>query len=394
MAVRSPEIEGRILFATTQERRRLATTVMLGQAAYSVRHAHINTPLKLYELLETHTPDILIVELRLAQDFGPEGCALLKGGPNAPLLVIALAPPRITEDEQLALALGADDTLDLPWNPSQSLLRLRNLLRLHRQAQALRQENQQLRQALLERDLRLKVALTTSQEYSVLRDGIVHNAVHEMSTPLLQLKSSVSMLDGAVRAALEDNSIATMLDFAKQALTRLENVLENFRHLARSLDLKVEPMRVEDSLKLAQRALSRRWASADKVHRIRVVQDELPTVLGDKQAIAQVLQQLIDNALKFSPEERPVEVIAQRTDEGVRIAVRDQGIGMENDQIGRIFNEFYQTESGSRRRFEGAGIGLSIVKLILERLGVSIHVESQVGVGSTFSFTLKAAPPS
>ncbi|MBO9308389.1 MAG: hybrid sensor histidine kinase/response regulator [Chloroflexi bacterium] len=393
MAVKSLEIEGRILFVAKQELQRSPATVRVGQAAYNVQRAQLNELAELQQLLDTYRPDVLILDMALAQAFGAEGCTQLKRSASAPLLVIASAPPHIAEAEHLALLLGADDTLKLPWRPTKSLARLRGLLRLHRQNEKLRQQNHQLRQELAERELRLKVAQTTSQEYSVLRDSIVHNAVHEMSTPLLQLKSSVSMLDSALRDAPVENNIPILLDFAKQALTRLENVLENFRHLARSLDLKVEPMRVEDSISLAMRALSRRWSSADKVHRVRTqVASDLPAVLSDKQAIAQVLQQLIDNALKFSPDEQPVEVIAQRTADGVRLSVRDRGIGMEAEQTERIFKEFYQTDSGSQRRFSGSGIGLAIVKLILERLGVPIQVESQVNVGSTFSFTLKAAP--
>ncbi|PJF35755.1 MAG: hypothetical protein CUN49_08960 [Candidatus Thermofonsia Clade 1 bacterium] len=392
MAVKSQEVEGRVLFVAERDQRRAKDTVSVGQIVYSVRRAHTSDLAQLQQLLKSERPDVLILELSLAEAFGAQGCAQLKQGAHAPLLVIALAAPRTPESEQLALALGADDLLDLPWRPEESLLRLRTLLRLHRQTKALRQENQQLRQALSEQELRLKVALTSSQEYSVLRDSIVHNAVHEMSTPLLQVKSSISMLDGAVRALSEDNNLATMLDFAKQALTRLENVLENFRHLARSLDLKIEPMYLEDSINLALRALSRRWASAHKVHRVQVVHEALPAVLGDKHAVAQVLQQLIDNALKFSDETQPVELIARRNSDGVRISVRDRGVGMEADQIERIFREFYQSDISARRRFEGVGIGLAIVKLILDRLGVQIQVESQVNVGSTFSFTLKVAP--
>lgn len=391
MARTNLDIEGRILLVERQRRHQRHGTVLVGQAAYHVQYAPAGDLAVLRQTLELHKPDVLILELSIAQTFGAEGCAQLKNSAVAPLLVIGLIPPRTIEAEQIAFLLGADDTFELPWRPTESLPRLRGLLRLRRQVEALRAENQQLRQTLQERELRLKVALTTSQEYSLLRDSIVHNAVHEMGTPLLQVKGSISMLDGAVRAAFEDNALATMLDFAKQALTRLENVLENFRHLARSLDLKVEPMRLEDSLSIALRALNRRWASADKVHRVKVEHGQLPLVLGDKQAVAQVLQQLIDNALKFSPEAHPVEVCAQPLSEGVRISVRDYGIGMEPDQIERIFREFYQIESGARRRFEGVGIGLSIVRLILDRLGVPIQVESQVGVGSTFSFTLKLA---
>lgn len=386
------EVEGRILLVAARERRRQADQVWVGQHAYTVQRTTPSSLAALRETISTHKTDVLIIELATAQTFGMEGCAALKNTPDAPLLVIALNPPRTAEAEQVALALGADDTLDLPWRPSESLPRLRSLLRLRRQAETLRKENQQLRQSLVEHELRLKVALTTSHEYSLLRDSIVHNAVHEMGTPLLQVKSSVSMLDSAVRAAFEDSNLEVMLDFAKQALTRLENVLENFRHLARSLDIRAEPIRLEEALSLALRTLSRRWASTDKMHRVKVQHGELPTVLGDKQAIAQVLQQLIDNALKFSADDQMVEVTAQPTADGVLIAVCDHGIGMEADQIGRIFKEFYQTESGARRRFEGVGIGLAIVKLILERLSVPIQVESQPNQGSTFSFTLKAAP--
>jgi signal transduction histidine kinase len=393
MAVKSLEVEARILFVAERESQRSLTTVRVGQAAYTVRKVQLNDLAKLQQLLDAYKPDVLILDTALAQTFGVEGCAQLKRSVSAPLLVIALTSPHVVEAEQLALALGADDTLELPWRPTESLPRLRSLLRLHRQNERLRQQNHQLRQELAERELRLKVAQTTSQEYSLLRDSIVHNAVHEMSTPLLQVKSSISMLDSALRDVSEENNLATMLDFAKQALTRLENVLENFRHLARSLDLNVEPMRVEDSISLALRALSRRWSSASKVHRVQTqIASDLPPVLSDKQAIAQVLQQLIDNALKFSADEQPVEVIAQCVADGVRLSVRDRGIGMEADQSERIFKEFYQTDSGSQRRFSGSGIGLAIVKLILERLGVPIQVESQVNVGSTFSFTLKVAP--
>lgn len=393
MALTSHEIEGRILLVAEREQQRSPAIVRIGQTAYNVQQARVSDSAKLNELLESLKPDVLILDLALAQTLGIEGCAQLKRSVHAPLFVIALTPPHAAEAERLALSLGADDTLELPWRPAESLPRLRSLLRLHRQNERLRQQNHQLRQELAERELRLKVAQTTSQEYSVLRDSIVHNVVHEMSTPLLQVKSSVSMLDSALRTSPEDGSLEIMLDFAKQALMRLENVLENFRHLVRSLDLRVEPMRVEDSVNLAMRALNRRWSSADKVHRVRKqIADDLPTVLGDKQAIAQVLQQLIDNALKFSPDEQPVDVIVQRTAEGVRVSVRDYGIGMEKDQIERIFREFYQTDSGSQRRFSGSGIGLAVVKLILDRLDVPIQVESQVNVGSTFSFTLRAAP--
>jgi signal transduction histidine kinase len=120
--------------------------------------------------------------------------------------------------------------------------------------------------------------------------------------------------------------------------------------------------------------------------------DNVPLVLGDRGGLAQVLQQLIDNALKFSPDGGPVEVIGERCDGTVRVAVRDTGIGIPQDQIGRIFQAFYQIDSSTTRSFGGTGVGLAIAKLILDKMGTTIKVESKPGVGSTFSFMLPIAP--
>ncbi|MFN7211308.1 MAG: hypothetical protein ACK4P1_13105, partial [Aggregatilineales bacterium] len=89
-----------------------------------MRYAHIDTRAELNELLQGQQPDVLVLDLALAQTLGSEGVALLKRSASAPLVVIALAPPRTAEAEELALALGADATLDLPWRPTEALLRL------------------------------------------------------------------------------------------------------------------------------------------------------------------------------------------------------------------------------------------------------------------------------
>lgn len=114
MAVKSPEVEGHVLFVAARERRCSVATVKLGQAAYKVRYAHIDTRAELNELLQRQQPDALVLDLALAQTLGSEGVALLKRSASAPLVVIALAPPRTAEAEELALTLGADATLDLP----------------------------------------------------------------------------------------------------------------------------------------------------------------------------------------------------------------------------------------------------------------------------------------
>jgi signal transduction histidine kinase len=115
----------------------------------------------------------------------------------------------------------------------------------------------------------------------------------------------------------------------------------------------------------------------------------LPAVQADKQGISTVLQLLMDNALKFSKD--IVEVTAVHVDDQVRVAVVDHGIGIAKDQLGLIFDSFYQVEHSSTRRYGGTGVGLAIAKLILDHHGSQIMVDTEVGKGSTFSFLLPIA---
>ncbi len=147
---------------------------------------------------------------------------------------------------------------------------------------------------------------------------------------------------------------------------------------------------MSDSVAHAIRNLRRSWEHKDHIDRIAIkIEPHLPLVLADKQALGIVLQLLIDNGLKFSREQ--VEVLAQVQDNHVWVAVRDYGIGIEADKLEKIFDPFYQVDNSDARRFGGIGVGLSIVRLILERHHVETQVESQIGQGSTFSFVLPRA---
>lgn len=120
-----------------------------------------------------------------------------------------------------------------------------------------------------------------------------------------------------------------------------------------------------------------------------VVFDSLPTVLADRTLLGQVLQNLISNGLKFSQEDAPrVEVTARRLVAAWEISVADNGIGIEPRFFDRIFLIFKRLLP--RDEYEGSGIGLSIVKKIVERHGGEVHVESKLGQGTTFSFTIPA----
>ena len=112
----------------------------------------------------------------------------------------------------------------------------------------------------------------------------------------------------------------------------------------------------------------------------------LPPALVDKQGLTTVLQLLIDNALKFSKDE--ILVWAEQIDGQLLISVEDYGIGIEEEQLETIFDTFYQVDGSPTRRYGGSGIGLAIVRLILEHHDTQIEVDSRVNEGSVFSFKL------
>lgn len=226
-----------------------------------------------------------------------------------------------------------------------------------------------------------------AHEIEMLRADIIRNVSHELVTPLLQLKSSLSMLLDPAYDAHRTPSVDTM---AREAAARLEDVVDNIQQLARAHAIARAPFIVEDALSGAVRHLERSWTWQSHVERIEV-HDTAPhaIALGDRAATARLLQLLLENALKFSPEGAPVRLITSPTDGNrVLLAVEDYGIGIPYDEQEQIFEAFYQVDRSPRRRYEGTGIGLALALLLATGLDTTIAVDSAPGQGSTFSFTL------
>lgn len=271
-----------------------------------------------------------------------------------------------------------DEAAPLQTTSSSSALEREELEQLRAEVGALRIENARLRESVSQQQ-RLE------NELDLLRNAILNNVSHEMKTPLLHVKAAVANLK-------EEFGENRLIDYATTATARLEGIIRNITLLAGSMEIKCVPSPLRAALDQAMRNLRRSWAHKDRVDRVNILfDDDLPPVMVDAQAIGTVLQLLIDNALKFSEDPLPVEVRAIRTKHGVRVEVCDFGIGIPEDQNKRIFEPFYQIDSSSTRRFSGAGIGLAIVHLILERHKVEIVVKSKPGKGSVFIFTLPLA---
>jgi len=250
---------------------------------------------------------------------------------------------------------------------------------LESQYAVLEANNFQLRQDLA-------IANRTSAEINLLKQAIVHSVAHELRTPMLQVKSAVALLNE------DEHSNRTIVELALEATTRLEGGIRNVTLLNEMMSESSDgqPFNAAPIIQIVQAAvrnLGRSWEHKKEVERIEIIPtNNSHNVLCDRQRLTIAIQLLLDNALKFS--QNGVVVKLTHKDKAVTVSIQDNGIGISEDQLTHIFEAFYQIDGSSTRRFGGMGIGLAIVRLILEQHYSEIRVESKLGQGSTFAFDL------
>jgi signal transduction histidine kinase len=255
---------------------------------------------------------------------------------------------------------------------------------------ALHQTNRQLEQRVEERTADLQRALNKLTELNQLKSNFISNISHELRTPLTHLKGYVDLLfDGSLGAlTAEQKEALGVLKRAEMRLERLIDDLIQFSLAARGeLSLRLSACRVQDLINMAL-TQSTPKARTSKVDLRADVSPDLPVVRADPEKIGWVLLHLLDNAIKFTPQGGLVLVEARKRDSQVILAVNDTGIGIPSNSLQDIFEPFHQLDGSVTRRYAGTGLGLAMVRRILEAHGVQPRVESVVGKGSRFEFSL------
>jgi signal transduction histidine kinase len=178
---------------------------------------------------------------------------------------------------------------------------------------------------------------------------------------------------------------------------RLSRLIDNFLTFSRmernKRAFEFTSVNVADAVRAAVAAVRERFSSPESRLDVDLPAD-LPLVRADRDALVTVLLNLLDNAWKYSGDDKAVKVRAFADDSGVFVEVADNGVGMSRRAVSRIFDKFYQVDQTLSRKAGGCGLGLAIVKFILDAHGGSIDVKSQTGKGSTFTVRLPIAGPS
>lgn len=234
--------------------------------------------------------------------------------------------------------------------------------------------------------------VTHLQELDQVKANFVANISHDLRTPFVSLKGYTDML-GMVGSLTERQSL--FVDRISAGLDKMLALIDNLLDLSKieaGFELESEAV---DLGQLTTEIISELQEVAS-LRRQQLVYHAPPRpaqLLGDADRVRQVVTHLVDNALKYTPENGRVSVIVRVTDDQIVFKIEDDGLGIPSADLPFIFDKFYRVEDKDRSEIQGAGLGLAICKSVVEKYGGSIWVESEYHRGSTFTFILPLTPP-
>jgi two-component system, NarL family, sensor histidine kinase BarA len=256
---------------------------------------------------------------------------------------------------------------------------------------------------LTEKNRRLAQAVERLQEADRVKSNFLATVSHELRTPLTSVIGYSEMLLEGIAGELNEEQreyVRTVMEKGDQLLVLITGILDISRMEAGQMKFEKEPFELDEAVSVALSTIAPN-ARRKKIALSCDIPSDLPRVLGDRDKVRQVLLNLLNNAIKFTPEggsvgiraaEGPVTQLPGAAN-GVRISVRDTGIGVAPEYHQRVFDPFFQVDNTSTREYGGTGLGLSIVKRFIEAHGGTVWLESHEGGGSTFFFSLPLAPP-
>jgi two-component sensor histidine kinase/GGDEF domain-containing protein len=226
-----------------------------------------------------------------------------------------------------------------------------------------------------------------------MKSEFVSVASHELRTPLAAINNVVQLMLQGRTGEINENQ-KKFLSIAERNINRLTSILNSLLDLSRiesgKIGLKFEELDLRGSIEFILSSLKPQ-TDGKSIQLKMEIAEGLPSVYGDREKVEQILTNLVGNAIKFTPEGGEISVSAKPYEDQenmVAISIRDSGIGIPKDELEKIFDKFHQVEDALRRSVTGTGLGLAITKGLVEAHYGKIWVQSELGKGSTFTFTM------
>ncbi len=330
------------------------------------------------QAVQAELPDLILLDITMPEMSGYEVCEQLKAEPasrDVPVLFISALDETI--DKIKAFAVGGLDYITKPFQFEEVEARVQTHLKLRRLQVEVEQQNR-----------KLQASYDQLRELETLRDNLTSMVVHDLRSPLLGLTGYLEMLDtdaGPKLSVAERSILSDARDIGLVLAGMVNSLLDVSRLEQGKMPLQ---QTTADLDTLVQAAFSSLGSLTAQVSLVHTKQPTPLRVTCDAGLVTRVIANLVGNAVKFTPEGSLVTVAVERCGAGVRFSVVDCGGGIPPEYHRKIFEKFGQVEVRQDRKMYSTGLGLTFCKLAVEAHGGEIGVESEVGKGSTFWFTL------
>jgi len=349
-------------------------------------------------LYERFGPDLILLDLAMPHLTGFEVMEQLKSilQQNAFLPILVLTADITNESKIKALSGGASDFLTKPFDLLEVGLRIKNLLFSSYLQQQLVDQNRLLDEKVNERtrelllkNIELNQAKEKAEASDRLKTAFINNISHEIRTPLNGILGFGQILADPDLLEEEKNRYLYILNESSE---RLINTVTNFLEISMINSGNLEYDKKEFLPEMIISDVSKHFQSVCDNKNLKLIIELSSDLQGkmiysDRELLFKVLRHLVDNALKFTAS-GSIAIGCKRSGDDFLFFVKDTGKGISKEGISLIFDSFSQEDNSYTRGYEGCGLGLSISRGLVEILGGSIWVESKIGVGSTFFFTI------
>ena len=367
-----------ILVVDDEDAARFVKAQILRRAGFKVLEAA--TGGTALQISETTPVDVVVLDVHLPDIHGFDVCRRLKEQTAPGVQVLQISSTAITDADQVrGLQAGADVYLTEPVGPDVLVATVRSLLRIRRSELALADA--------LEREQR---ARKEAEEANRLKDDFLAALSHELRTPLNAIMGWVWQLD---RDGLAPSTRARALESLKRNTRIQAQLINDLLDVARISKGKLQlDLRPYDLKKIVEAAVETAREAASRKNTRLELEAQSTMIIGDASRLNQVISNLLSNAIQFTPEGGRVSVSVAVEDDTAVVQVRDNGIGIEPEFLPSVFDRFRQAQGGLSRKHGGLGLGLAIVRQLVELHGGQVSAESPgAGQGSTFSVRLRRA---
>lgn len=342
-------------------------------------------------LFESLRPDLVLLDLHMPGMDGHAVMRQLRQSPHSagylPILVLTGDGSSVTR--QKALAGGATDFVAKPFDGVEVTLRIRNLLEARALHAEVQRHNHELERVVAERTAALEVALARAEAAVQAKAHFLAKMSHELRTPLNPIRGALELLAEQVPA-----NAAKLVQMANRNIDRMASLIDDILFLQGVEQGSVEP----ETYPVHLGVLAREVAEAAGAAAVRASLDlsvEVPDTLQptntDAVLLGGVIRRLVENSVRFTKEGRIViRVLANEAGYAEALEVEDTGVGIAPDRLEVVMDPFEQADNSSTRQYEGAGLGLSICRRVVELIGFRLAARSEVGVGTTFTIQLPA----